>query len=38
MGTTLLLAWAGESFMLSAMPIWVQQIAVGLALDQGVSQ
>ena len=34
MGTTLLLAWSGESFMLSAMPIWVQQMAVGLSLDQ----
>jgi hypothetical protein len=38
MGTTLLLAWAGESFLLSAMPIWVQQIAVGISLDQGASQ
>ncbi|MBN8909485.1 MAG: DNA cytosine methyltransferase, partial [Rhodospirillales bacterium] len=35
MGTTLLLAWSGESFMLSAMPIWVRQIAVGLSLRQG---
>ncbi len=34
MGTTLLLAWSGESFMLSAVPIWVQQMAVGLSLDQ----
>jgi site-specific DNA-cytosine methylase len=34
MGTTLLLAWSGESFMLSALPIWVQQMAVGLSLDQ----
>lgn len=34
MGTTLLLAWSGESFMLSAMPIWVQQMAVGLSLDK----
>ena len=38
MGTTLLLAWSGESFMLSAMPIWVQQMAVGLSLDQGAGQ
>jgi site-specific DNA-cytosine methylase len=32
MGTTLLLAWSGETFMLSAQPIWVRPIAVGLAL------
>lgn len=38
MGTTLLLAWSGESFMLSAMPIWVQQIAVGISLDQAAAQ
>ena len=38
MGTTLLLAWSGESFMLSAMPIWVQQMAVGLSLDQAAAQ
>ena len=38
MGTTLLLAWSGESFMLSAMPIWVKQIAIGLSLDQGAAQ
>jgi len=30
MGKTLLLAWAGETFMLSAEPIWVQPIAVAL--------
>ena len=34
MGTTLLLAWSGESLMLSAMPNWAQQMAVGLSLDQ----
>jgi hypothetical protein len=34
MGTTLLLAWTGESFMLSAMPIWVRGIAVGLSVSQ----
>ncbi|MEH6566939.1 MAG: DNA cytosine methyltransferase [Halopseudomonas sp.] len=34
MGTTLLLAEAGETFMLNAMPIWVQQIAVGLSVSQ----
>jgi site-specific DNA-cytosine methylase len=31
MGTTLLLAAAGETFMLSAMPIWVQPIAIAIA-------
>jgi site-specific DNA-cytosine methylase len=34
MGTTLLLAWSGECFMLSAMPIWVRGIAVGLSVRQ----
>lgn len=32
MGTTLLLADAGETFMLSAMPIWVQPIAIAIAV------
>ncbi len=32
MGMTLLLAWAGETFVLSAMPIWVQPVAVALTL------
>lgn len=35
MGTTLLLAWSGETFLLSAQPIWVRQVAVALAV-QGV--
>lgn len=35
MGTTLLLAWSGETFMLSAMPIWVQPVAVALSVAQG---
>ncbi len=35
MGQTLLLAWAGESFMLSSQPIWVQPLAVALAVDTG---
>jgi site-specific DNA-cytosine methylase len=35
MGTTLLLAWSGETFMLSASPIWVRPIALALAVDQG---
>ncbi len=32
MGETLLLSMAGESFMLSAQPIWVQPIAVALSV------
>ena len=32
MGRTLLLAWAGESFQLSAVPIWVRPIAIALTL------
>lgn len=35
MGTTLLLAWSGETFMLSSQPIWVRDVAVALAV-QGV--
>lgn len=31
-GTTLLLAWSGETFQLSASPIWVQPIAVALSV------
>lgn len=34
MGTTLLLAMSGETFMLSAQPIWVRPIAVGLSVAQ----
>jgi site-specific DNA-cytosine methylase len=34
MGTTLLLAWSGETFMLSASPIWVRPVAVALAVAQ----
>lgn len=30
---TLLLAWAGESFLLSSDPIWVQPVTVALAVD-----
>jgi site-specific DNA-cytosine methylase len=33
MGRTLLLAWAGGSFLLSADPIWVQPITMALAVD-----
>lgn len=32
MGQTLLLAWSGQSFALSAQPIWVQPIAVALSV------
>jgi hypothetical protein len=34
MGTTLLLAWAGETFALSATPVWVRPVAVAIAVDQ----
>lgn len=35
MGTTLLLAWSGETFRLSSTPIWVQPVAVALSVAQG---
>lgn len=34
MGETLLLAWQGETFMLSAQPIWVRPIAVALSVHR----
>lgn len=34
MGTTLLLAKAGETFMLSATPVWVRPVAVALSVAQ----
>lgn len=34
MGTTLLLAWKGETFVLSATPIWVQPVAIALTMAQ----
>lgn len=34
MGTTLLLAAAGETFMLSSAPIWVQPVAIAIAASQ----
>ena len=37
MGQTLLLAWSGETFMLNAMPIWVQPVAVALSLAGGTA-
>lgn len=33
MGTTLLLAWTGQTFMLSSAPIWVRPVAVALAVQ-----
>lgn len=35
MGTTLLLAWSGETFVLSATPIWVRPVAVALSVARG---
>ncbi|WP_029046223.1 DNA cytosine methyltransferase [Cupriavidus sp. amp6] len=34
MGTTLLLAETGETFMLSATPVWVRPVAIALAVAQ----
>lgn len=34
MGTTLLLAGAGETFILSNMPVWVRPVAIGLSVAQ----
>lgn len=34
MGTTLLLAELGETFILSSMPVWVRPVAVGLSVAQ----
>lgn len=31
-GTTLLLAWSGETFVLGSTPIWVRNVAVGLSV------
>lgn len=36
MGTTLLLAWSGETFLLSAQPIWVRPVAVALSVRQPI--
>jgi site-specific DNA-cytosine methylase len=38
MGTTLLLAEAGETFMLSNMPVWVQPVAVALSVARQEAQ
>lgn len=37
MGRTLLLAWSGETFQLSASPIWVRPVAVALSVAQGAA-
>jgi hypothetical protein len=31
-GTTLLLAWSGETFVLSPSPIWVRDVALALTM------
>ena len=38
MGTTLLLAWSGETFLLSAQPIWVRPVAVALSVRQPLGE
>lgn len=38
MGTTLLLAWTGQTFMLSSMPIWVQDTAIALSVQQPIAE
>lgn len=35
MGTTLLLAWSGETFVLSSAPIWVRPVATALSVAKG---
>lgn len=37
MGRTLLLAWSGETFQLSAAPVWVRPVAAAINLAQGVA-
>ncbi|HSV48407.1 MAG TPA: DNA cytosine methyltransferase [Ramlibacter sp.] len=34
MGETLLLAWSGETFLLSARPVWVRPVAIALSISQ----
>lgn len=38
MGRTLLLAWSGETFALSAAPVWVRPVAIGISVAQGDSR
>ena len=35
LGRMLLLAWSGETFALSAAPVWVRPVVVGLSVAQG---
>jgi site-specific DNA-cytosine methylase len=35
MGRTLLLAWSGETFSLSAAPVWVRPVAVAISVARG---
>lgn len=35
MGRTLLLAWSGETFQLSAAPVWVRPVLAGINVAQG---
>jgi len=34
MGTTLLLAWSGETFVLGSSPIWVRNVALALTMPE----
>ena len=38
MGQTLLLAWSGETFVLSSQPIWVRPMALAISVDQWRSE
>lgn len=38
MGQTLLLAWSGESFMLSSQPIWVRPMLTAISVDVARSE
>lgn len=37
MGKTLLMAWAGETFLLSNEPIWVRPLVIALSVDTGAA-
>jgi hypothetical protein len=37
MGETLLLAWSGERFAMSAAPVWVAPVAAALSLASEVA-
>lgn len=38
MGTTLLLAWSGETFVMNAMPIWVRPMLAGMMVANSFSR